>query len=192
MQEMRKFISGFLALCMVISMLPMTAKAEEHTVEESRNVADESEVLIIPSTDSTAPILESAKTGETTVASDNTSPEIENDIPVEAVETVPVQEDIPSTEENTASTEPNAIEIIIENPSATLHSSAANDFTYEVLDDDYCQITRYTGNEKSITIPSEIDQYTVLCIADYAFYNRTDLQSIILQSSRSRLLQDRH
>ena len=69
-------------------------------------------------------------------------------------------------------------------PLSGLTASAANsgDFEYEVLSetDKTCEITGYTGNATDLTIPSELDGYTVTSIGGSAFCRCTSLTSINL------------
>lgn len=51
------------------------------------------------------------------------------------------------------------------------------DFTYEVIDD-CVVITGYEGIETEITVPAEIDGFSVIKIADGAFKNNTALKSV--------------
>ena len=46
----------------------------------------------------------------------------------------------------------------------------SGDFEYEILDEQTCVITGYTGSNPEVVIPSEIDGYTVTEIGDDAFY----------------------
>ena len=59
----------------------------------------------------------------------------------------------------------------------------ASDFTYRVLDGANCAITGYTGVETDIIIPSQIDSYTVRSIDENAFYDRSELKSVVLPST---------
>lgn len=45
----------------------------------------------------------------------------------------------------------------------------SGDYTYEILDENTCSVTGYTGSEPDIVIPSEIDGYTVVEIGFSAF-----------------------
>lgn len=45
----------------------------------------------------------------------------------------------------------------------------SGDYTYEILDENTCSITGYTGSDHDIVIPSEIDGYTVVEIGFSAF-----------------------
>jgi hypothetical protein len=48
------------------------------------------------------------------------------------------------------------------------------DWTYNVLseDDKTAELTGYLGEEKEITLPTEVDGYTMVAVADYAFNRR--------------------
>ena len=57
------------------------------------------------------------------------------------------------------------------------------DFEYRALDDGTVQITRYIGSDTTLTVPSEIDGYTVTEIGWYAFRDCRELETIILPES---------
>ncbi|MCH5296109.1 MAG: leucine-rich repeat protein [Ruminococcus sp.] len=56
-------------------------------------------------------------------------------------------------------------------------------FIYEVLDDETAMITGYNGIESNMSIPSEIDGYTVVEIDEFAFENSTRLTSVTIPDS---------
>lgn len=66
-----------------------------------------------------------------------------------------------------------------------LPSSAATsgDYTYTVNDDGTVTITEYTGNDAEITVPSEIDGYTVTVIGREAFYFNKTLKKVTLPNT---------
>ena len=53
-------------------------------------------------------------------------------------------------------------------------------YTYVLLDDGTVEITGYDGCPKSLTVPSELDGYTVTSLGYQAFYNQPELVSIEL------------
>ncbi len=53
------------------------------------------------------------------------------------------------------------------------------DFTYTIANNEVT-ITGYTGSEVDIEIPSEIEEYPVKHIADKAFYQRFEIQSVVI------------
>lgn len=55
----------------------------------------------------------------------------------------------------------------------------SGDYTYTVTDG-YATITGYTGSEANLTIPSEIDGYTVKVIGQGAFSQNSTLQTVVL------------
>ncbi|WP_278247491.1 leucine-rich repeat protein, partial [Clostridium beijerinckii] len=58
------------------------------------------------------------------------------------------------------------------------------DFTYQLINNDTeYEITGYTGTNKDITIPSQINGKNVTVISDYAFNERRDVTSIIIPDS---------
>lgn len=62
--------------------------------------------------------------------------------------------------------------------SAYSGSKQYENFSYEVLNGTYCSIKGYSGNNKNVVIPSELDGYLVQSISQYAFQNITYLESI--------------
>ena len=62
----------------------------------------------------------------------------------------------------------------------------AGDFTYEVLNGSYCAVTGYTGSDREIVIPSEIDGYIVQEISANAFRNNQTLEKVILPETLER------
>ena len=57
---------------------------------------------------------------------------------------------------------------------------ASGDFTYVLLQDGTVKITGYSGNDSSISISSEIDNYEITAIGDSVFENCTDMKSITI------------
>ncbi len=57
------------------------------------------------------------------------------------------------------------------------------DFTYTALSDKHCVITRYTGSNSKVIIPSELGGYIVQGINDGAFRNNKSLISIVIPDS---------
>ncbi len=55
-------------------------------------------------------------------------------------------------------------------------------FTYVLLSDNTIEIVGYTGSDKKITIPSEIDGYKVSSIGENAFYNAYTLKKITIEN----------
>lgn len=62
----------------------------------------------------------------------------------------------------------------------TAFAAEENGFTYNVLDDGTVEITRYTGTDAQITIPSEIDGKSVTSIGDQAFISCTEITSVVI------------
>ena len=58
----------------------------------------------------------------------------------------------------------------------------SKDFAYELLDDGTVQITKYTGDAKTLTVPEKLDGYQVSSIGDRAFEDCESLTSIIIPS----------
>ncbi len=66
--------------------------------------------------------------------------------------------------------------------SITANAATSGDYEYTVLSDGTAEITDYTGSATELTIPSEIDGYTVTSIGDYAFSN-TNIISVRIPDS---------
>ncbi len=58
-----------------------------------------------------------------------------------------------------------------------------SDYSYNVLNNGTAEITKYTGSDESITLPSTINGYTVTSIGGYAFGGNTDLMSVSIPDS---------
>lgn len=65
----------------------------------------------------------------------------------------------------------------------TSSARTSGDFEYSPLDDGTIQIVKYVGSDTSLTIPSEIDGYTVTGIDWYAFRDCRELENINLPES---------
>lgn len=65
----------------------------------------------------------------------------------------------------------------------TPSARTSGNFEYSALDDGTIQITKYTGSDTTLTVPSEIDGYTVTEIGWYAFRDCRELETIILPES---------
>ena len=65
----------------------------------------------------------------------------------------------------------------------TPSARTSGDYDYSALDDGTIQITKYTGSDTTLTVPYEIDGYTVTEIGWYAFRNCRELENVILPES---------
>ena len=70
----------------------------------------------------------------------------------------------------------------VETPKITT-GAKSGDYYYILLYDGTAKITGYTGSDTDITIPSQIDGYTVTSIGDRAFEDCTSLTSITIPDS---------
>lgn len=48
-----------------------------------------------------------------------------------------------------------------------------------------CRIYGYTGTDKNVTVPNKLSSYTVLEIADYAFKNNKDIESVSFANAKA-------
>ena len=65
----------------------------------------------------------------------------------------------------------------------TPSARTSGDYDYSALDDGTIQITKYTGSDTTLTVPSKIDGYTVTEIGWYAFRDCHELENVILPDS---------
>lgn len=63
-----------------------------------------------------------------------------------------------------------------------INEAAANLFTYSIISGSDIRITGYTGTETAVTVPSEIDGYTVKNIYNYAFRGNTSIRKVVVSS----------
>ncbi len=67
----------------------------------------------------------------------------------------------------------------------TAFAETSGDFEYEIYSETTCAIIEYIGSESNLTIPSQIDGYTVTDIGVGAFSNCTSLESLTLPDTVS-------
>ncbi|MCH5298087.1 MAG: leucine-rich repeat protein [Ruminococcus sp.] len=65
----------------------------------------------------------------------------------------------------------------------TASAATSGDFVYEVLNNGTAEITGYSGSAETLTIPSELDGYTVTSLGRRAFYKCTSLTSVVIPDS---------
>ncbi len=70
-----------------------------------------------------------------------------------------------------------------------LPSSAVSpeDFTYTVNDDGTATITKYNGSDAEVTVPAEIDGYTITIIGGGAFDDNQTIRKIVLPNTIKRI-----
>lgn len=61
----------------------------------------------------------------------------------------------------------------------------ADGYTYVLKEDGSAEITGYTGNEKKLTIPSQLDGHTVVSIGSRAFYNKQLTEAVLPDTVKS-------
>lgn len=66
---------------------------------------------------------------------------------------------------------------------ASAETFTSGDYSYQVLSDGTAEITGYMGTATEITIPDELDGYTVTSIGENAFGNRSNLKSVNIPDS---------
>lgn len=59
----------------------------------------------------------------------------------------------------------------------------SGDYQYVVLDDGTAEITKYTGSEASLTIPTELDGIAVTSIGKFSFEKCTSITSLTIPGS---------
>jgi len=148
----------------------MTSESEELSVpEETEPVNEETE----PATEETEPVTEETEpvTEETEPVTEETEPVTEETEPV-TEETEPVTEEpelsVPEDIEPPVSEETEFLVVDTDPVNASV-SMTEDGFVYEILDDLTVMITGYTGTEKDIVTPSEIEGKPVTAIGTEAF-----------------------
>lgn len=56
----------------------------------------------------------------------------------------------------------------------------ASDYTYSIISDTEVCITKYSGTDTDVSVPSEIDGYTVTKIGEKAFFRSTTVQNVVI------------
>lgn len=62
-------------------------------------------------------------------------------------------------------------------------AATSGDFSYTVNDDGTATITKYTGKDTEVTVPGEIDGYTVTVIGNGAFGGNQTIRKVVLPDS---------
>lgn len=65
----------------------------------------------------------------------------------------------------------------------TASAATSGDFEYKVLNNGTAEITAYKGNASELTIPSELDGYTVTSIGSKSFQKNTSITTLIIPDS---------
>lgn len=60
-----------------------------------------------------------------------------------------------------------------------------NGFKYLPTSDFNCRIYGYTGTDKNVSVPNKLSSFTVLEIADYAFMNNKDIESVSFANAKA-------
>lgn len=74
-----------------------------------------------------------------------------------------------------------------ESESVSVGAYVSGDFEYQILDDGTAEITRYTGSETDLVIPSELNGYKVSGISYGSFSDCSDIISITIPESISSI-----
>lgn len=61
--------------------------------------------------------------------------------------------------------------------------STYGDFAYKLYSDGHIEITKYNGNDTTVSVPSEIDGHPVTLIGEKAFYGNTALTEVTIPNS---------
>ncbi|MGN0457994.1 MAG: leucine-rich repeat protein [Eubacterium sp.] len=67
--------------------------------------------------------------------------------------------------------------------SAFAAESTDSEFEYKIEDDGTARVTKYLGTKTDVTVPAEIDGYTVTGIGNFAFYECGDIVSVTIPDS---------
>ena len=63
----------------------------------------------------------------------------------------------------------------------SVNARTTGDYSYKALDDGTIEITQYHGSDISVSIPSEIDGYTVTSIGSDAFFESKYVENVSIQ-----------
>jgi len=155
---MKRILSVFLSLAMVLPMLTPAAAAQSESKPTDVSVS-------------------SAEETEQTAES-QTPPE---DLMIESL-ALPARSVSVSTDESAAfASQPET-----EEPAAA-SSTDDSVYTYKVLNGTFCEINGYTGSESEITVPAEIGGYIVQAITNGVFENNKTLSKVTIPDSVERL-----
>ena len=151
-----------------------TAEEETAEAEEEETVSEEESVITEEISDEE--IIEEAVEEEVSEEfieepeEETLEPAAEEESLEETLETVTEEEPEEESEEETEEEE-------------TEQFLASTDFKYSLNSDGTITITGYTGSEKNLVIPSEIDGHSLKSIGDYAFAYNKVLESITIAGS---------
>ncbi|GEM_PF-1488816 len=164
---------------------------EEESAEEALEVAEE----VTQEQEETEPEAETAPEEEKDPAEEETGeegqegteviPEPETEITEEPAEVIntELEENQEEATEEESSEEITAEE---EEESSKEYATPASDFTY-TISNNTVKITKYTGSDTDVEIPSEIDGYPVTSIGERVFQNNSTLTSVIIPNSVERI-----
>ena len=182
---MKKAVSLFLALVMLVSNFPLAALAEEipaapvqtPAVTEmqptpSNQPSENPEIPADPATPEPSPEPEATAqpTAEPTPVPDPTQAPTPEPTVAPTATPEPTVAPTPTAEPTQA---PQAL--VLDN---TREATADGSFTYTVLSDGTAMIDAYTGDATEVTVPAEIDGYTVSRVDDSAFSGNADVTAV--------------
>lgn len=73
--------------------------------------------------------------------------------------------------------------ILAQLPLLSASADTSGDYSYKILSDGTAEITGYSGSDTCLTIPNEINGYTVTSIGDSAFFEHSNITSITIPDS---------
>lgn len=73
--------------------------------------------------------------------------------------------------------------ILAQLPLLSASADTYGDYSYKILSDGTAEITGYSGSDTCLTIPNEINGYTVTSIGDSAFFEHSNITSITIPDS---------
>lgn len=69
----------------------------------------------------------------------------------------------------------------------TAFAETSGDYEYTILDDSTAEITKYNGSAEELTIPSELDGYTVTSLGNKSFEENFTLLNVVIPDTVTRI-----
>ncbi|MDO4193738.1 MAG: leucine-rich repeat protein, partial [Erysipelotrichaceae bacterium] len=173
------FLSMMLAFSTLMSDMTVYAEGEEETEEPVIEEVTEIEETAVPEV--TEIVSEMEEMTDNVISEENGSEEEITD--VTGSEEAEPEEDLSEQTEELASEEDNSSEEIqTEEEEPVISFASSGDFEYSISDGEAI-IDKYSGSDAEVTIPSQIDGYTVTGIAKNVFSSNKDLTKISLPAT---------
>ena len=178
MKKFRKTLCILLSVLMISSVVfitPIIADAKEITATQTGDSTD-----LFEAGNNKTTLKNTAINSNSAYETDPTEAITE---PTEQSSTVTITQDYPlveGTELSSEYEEPTVdTDVTIIYPWSE-YDGVCGDYTYKITGDTTAEIVRYIGNEKNVTIPSEVNGYTVTVINSSAFEDYMGIESIVI------------